>query len=68
MKIYKIIVVKKNKITKKQDFALRLDPEIKKRKNKKMSKQGQENLPSITTRKIDAGGERYSVNKEKDTA
>ena len=35
----------------------------------KMSKQGQEeNLPSITTRKNGAGGERSSVNKEKDTA
>ena len=33
-----------------------------------MSKQGQENLPSITTRKNGAGGERSSVNKEKDTA
>ena len=34
-----------------------------------MSKQGQEILPSITTRKKkDAGGERISVNKEKDTA
>ena len=32
-----------------------------------MSKQGQENLPSITTREKDAGGERSSVNKEKDT-
>ena len=33
-----------------------------------MSKQGQENLPSITTRKNDAGGERSSVNKKKDAA
>ena len=33
-----------------------------------MSKQCQENLPSITIRKKDAGGERSSVIKEKDTA
>ena len=33
-----------------------------------MSKQGQEHLPSITTRKKDASGERSSVNTEKDTA
>ena len=33
-----------------------------------MSKQDQENLFSITTRKNDAGGERSSVIKEKDTA
>ena len=33
-----------------------------------MSKQGQENLPSITTRKRDAGGEKSSVNKEKNSA
>ena len=33
-----------------------------------MSKQDEENLPSITTRKNDAGGERSSVIKEKDTA
>ena len=31
-----------------------------------MSKQGQENLPSIATRKKYAGDERSSVNKEKD--
>ena len=33
-----------------------------------MSKQGQKNLPSITTRENGAGGERSSVNKDKDTA
>ena len=32
-----------------------------------MSKQDQENLPSITTRKNDAGGERSSDIREKDT-
>ena len=49
-------------------LARRLDPKIKNRKMKKMSKQGQEILISITTRKNDPGGERSSVIKEKDTA
>ena len=49
-------------------MAPQLDPKIKKEKDKKMIKQDQENLPSITTRKNDAAGERGSVIKEMDTA